>query len=51
MAPLLGPNSFDYLLLNRNDWTGIIIEELERLFENDDTKVVEIDILEVSSEY
>ncbi|NLX78037.1 MAG: AraC family transcriptional regulator [Clostridiaceae bacterium] len=48
VAPLLGPNSFDYLLLNRNDWTGIIIEELERLFENDDTKVVEIDILEAS---
>ena len=46
MAPLLGPNSFDYLLLNRNDWTHIIIEELERLFEDCDPKTVELDILE-----
>ncbi|WP_276929724.1 AraC family transcriptional regulator [Herbinix luporum] len=46
LAPLLGPNSFDYLLLNRNDWTYIIIEELERLFEDSDSKIVELDILE-----
>lgn len=45
VAPLLGPNSFDYLLLNRNDWTSIIIEELERLFESVDTKSIELDIL------
>lgn len=46
MAPLLGSNSFDYLLLNTNDWTHIIIEELERLFEDSDPKIVELDILE-----
>ncbi len=46
LTPLLGPNSFDYLLLNRNDWTHIIIDELERLFEDSDPKIVELDILE-----
>ncbi len=48
LAPLLGPNSFDYLLLNRNDWTHIIIEEIERLFEYCDPKIVELDIIEAS---
>lgn len=48
LAPLLGPNSFDFILLNRNDWTHIIIEEIERLFEDFDPKTVELDILESS---
>ncbi len=48
IAPLLGPKSFDYILLSRNDWTHIIIEELERLFENCDPKTVELDVLEAS---
>lgn len=48
MAPLLGSNSFDYILLNRNDWTHIIIDEMERLFEDSDPKIVELDILETS---
>lgn len=48
IAPLLGPNSFDYLLLNRNDWTHIIIEEIERLFEESDPKIIELDILDAS---
>lgn len=48
LAHLLGPNSFDYLLLNRNDWTYIIIDEIEKLFENSDPEVVELDILESS---
>jgi AraC-like DNA-binding protein/quercetin dioxygenase-like cupin family protein len=46
LTPLLGPNSFDYLLLRRNDWTSVIIEELERLFEGSDPKTIELDILE-----
>lgn len=48
LTPLLGPNSFDYLLLNHNDWTHIIIDELERLFEESDPKCTELDILETS---
>jgi AraC-like DNA-binding protein/quercetin dioxygenase-like cupin family protein len=48
LAPLLGPNSFHYLLLNRNDWTHVIIEEMERLFENPNEKIIELDILESS---
>lgn len=46
LSPLLSPNSFDYLRLSRNDWTRIIIEELERLFEDSDPKIAELDILE-----
>jgi AraC-like DNA-binding protein/quercetin dioxygenase-like cupin family protein len=48
LTPLLGVNSFDYLLLNRNDWTNVIIDEMERLFENSDGKTVELDVLEAS---
>ena len=48
VAPLLGPNSFDYLLLNRHDWTRQIIEDLERLFETSDSKTIELEILETS---
>jgi AraC family transcriptional regulator, melibiose operon regulatory protein len=48
LAPLLGANSFDYLLLNRNDWTHVIIDEMERLFEDSDNKTIELDILESS---
>ncbi len=48
ITPLLGQNSFDYLLLNRDDWTHVIIEELERLFEDSDPKTVELDVLEAS---
>lgn len=48
LAPLLGSNSFDYLLLSRNDWTHVIIDELERLFESSDPKTIELDILEAS---
>ena len=48
VAPLLGSNSFDYLLLNRQDWTKQIIDDIEHLFETSDTKTLEIEILEVS---
>ena len=48
LAPLLGPNSFDYILLNKNDWTRVILEELERLFEETDPKAIELDILSTS---
>lgn len=48
ITPLMGPNSFDYILLNRNDWTHIIIEEIERLFDRSDAKIVELDVLEAS---
>jgi AraC-like DNA-binding protein/mannose-6-phosphate isomerase-like protein (cupin superfamily) len=48
VAPLLGANSFDYLLLSRHDWTHVILEELERLFEAADPKTIELDILEAS---
>lgn len=48
LAPLLGPNSFDYLPLSRNDWTYIIIDEMERLFEDSNPKTIELEILEAS---
>lgn len=48
LAPLLRSNSFDYLLLNQNDWTHTIIDEIKELFEDSDEKTFELDILEVS---
>ncbi len=48
IAPLLDPNSFDYILLNRNDWTNVIVDEIEKLFEDSDPKTVELEILAAS---
>jgi AraC-like DNA-binding protein/mannose-6-phosphate isomerase-like protein (cupin superfamily) len=48
VTPLLCQNSFDFLLLNRNDWTHSIIEEMERLFGDSDDKTLELDIIETS---
>lgn len=45
LEPLISANSFDYLLLNKHDWTSVIVEELAKLFEDPDPKTAELDIL------
>ena len=48
LNPLIDSQSFDYLLLKKDDWTVSIIEELKRLFDYQDPKTVELEILEAS---
>ncbi len=47
VTPLLSPNSFDYLILRKGDWTEQIIDEIKSIFENSDTLALELRILEV----
>lgn len=46
IAPVTGPNAFDYLILDPKDWTGEILADINRIFEfiHDDT--LELKILE-----
>ena len=46
--PLTDSHSFDYLLLRKDDWTVCIIEELKNLFQYQDPKTIELEILEAS---
>lgn len=49
VAPILSPNSADYILLRQDDWTKNIIDELLGLFESDtDAKAMELKIIETS---
>ncbi len=43
---ILGPNSFDYLLLTRNDWTSQIIDTILYVFEEVDAKNIELETIE-----
>lgn len=47
--PIIGPGSFDYLLLNDNDWTKPILEEIRFIAEKDnDEDGDELEIIERS---
>ena len=46
--PIIDSHSFDYILLREDDWTSAIIEEMKRLFNYQDAKTVELEILEAS---
>lgn len=46
VAPVLSKNSFDYLILNKNDWTKEIIDDIEHLFKDSDSDTLELEILE-----
>lgn len=48
VEPVMGAKSFDYLLLNENDWTRDILEELTRLFKTGPSAEMELDIIETS---
>lgn len=48
VAPVLSHSSFDYLLLNRNDWTKDIINDIEHLFQYAEPKTLELEIMEAS---
>lgn len=48
IAPILGPDSFDYLRLQKNDWTNQILTELMRLFQASNEEGRELEIIEVS---
>lgn len=46
VGPLLGNNSFEYLLLKQDDWTSAIIDEIKNLFQYISTSEFELAILE-----
>ena len=46
--PIIGPDSFDYLLLQQGNWTNQILSELKRMFAVPDEEILEIEIIEVS---
>lgn len=48
VAPILSPNSFDYLRINKHDWTAPIVERLENLFEHGNPNTLELEILETT---
>lgn len=48
LKPLSSLNSFDYLILRKDDWTKDIIDELTNLFEKANPKTIELEILEAS---
>lgn len=47
-APLIGPKSFDYLLLKEDDWTKPILDEFYKLFEKKPDEGIELEIIEMS---
>lgn len=46
LFPLIGPNSFDYILLNQDDWTQILLEDMIPIFEEEDEDGHELKIVE-----
>lgn len=46
VAPLLGPGSFDYILLRSDDWSKEIVDDIKKLFETPYHDGIEIEILE-----
>lgn len=48
VSPVIGPNAFHYLLLNKSNWTAQILDELETMFHNPDANDMELEIIEVS---
>lgn len=51
IKPLVSSSTFDYILLNKNDWTGEIIEEIENLMEKDQKASVEIGVIECAYKF
>lgn len=47
-SPVIGPNSFDYIIINDNDWTCSIAKDIKGLFSLDSEANVELKILETS---
>lgn len=45
IRPMIGPNSFDYIKLTKDDWTSEIMETMIPLFENTDPKNIELAIV------
>lgn len=45
-GPILGPNSFDYIIINDNDWTKNIAVDIKALFKLDSNANIELKILE-----
>ena len=48
LNPTIGPNSFDYLLLKKGDWTEEILDLLVNLFEQPPRTPIELKIIEAS---
>lgn len=48
LSPTIGPNSFDFLLLKKGDWTEEILDLLVDLFEQPPRTPIELKIIEVA---
>lgn len=46
--PVMGPKSFDYILLSENDWTKEILDELSKPLNEGPSQEMELDIIETS---
>lgn len=45
IRPMTGPNSFDFIRLNHDDWTGEILDRLVALFETRESRNIELAIV------
>lgn len=48
VEPVIGPKSFDYLLLKEDSWTKPILDELFRMMSQGNNDAIELEIIEVS---